>query len=66
MSALTLPDIERGSPVTVSGNAPVLNILQPVPEASLADAIRNPVDGIVVADQVILHSVILMNQDSLA
>ena len=56
VSALALPDIKRGAPVTVSGNPPVLDILQPVPEAALADGIRNPVNGIVVADQVILHS----------
>ena len=55
VSALTLPDIERGAPVAVSGNAPVLDILQPVTEPALADGIRNPVNGIVVADSVILH-----------
>ena len=54
MSALTLPDIQWCSPVTVSGNTPVLNVLKPVTETSLTDALRNPVDRVVVADQVIL------------
>ena len=53
MSALALPDIERGSPVTVAADAPVLDILDPVAEASLADTLRDPVDGVVVGDQVI-------------
>ena len=55
MTALTLPDIQRSSPVTVSGNTPVLNIFQPVAETSFSDTLRNPVNGVVVADQVILH-----------
>ena len=66
MSAFTLPDVQWCSPVTVSGNTPVLHILQPVAETTFTDAFRDPVDGIVVADQVILTAVILMNQDSLA
>ena len=53
-SALALPDIQRRAPVSVSGNAPVLYIFQPVSEASLADALRDPVDRVVVADQVVL------------
>ena len=55
MSALALPDIQRCSPVTVSGNTPVLNVLQPVAETSLTDVFRNPIDGIIVADQIILY-----------
>ena len=55
MSALTLPDIQWCSPVTVSGNTPVLNVLKPVTETSLTDALRNPVDSIVVTDQIILY-----------
>ena len=53
MSAFTLPDVQWCSPVTVSGNTPVLNVFQPVAETSLTDALRNPVDGVIVADQVI-------------
>ena len=55
MTALTLPDIQRSSPVTVPADAPVLHVLKPVAEASLADALRDPVDGIVVGDQILLH-----------
>ena len=56
MAALTLPDVQRSSPVTVPADTPVLYVLQPVAEAALADALRDPVDGVVVADQVVLHS----------
>ena len=55
MAALALPDIQWCSPVTVSGNTPVLNVLKPVTETSLTDALRNPVDGVVVADQIIFY-----------
>ena len=55
MSAFTLPDVQWCSPITVSGNTPVLNVFQPVAETSLTDALRNPVDSIVVTDQIILN-----------
>ena len=55
ISAAALPDIQGSSPVTVTGDRPVLNILQPVSEASCSDGFRNPVYGIVVADQVVLN-----------
>ena len=56
MAALTLPDVQRSSPVTVTADAPVLYVLQPVAETAFTDALRNPVYGVVVADQVVLHS----------
>ena len=56
MAALTLPDVQRSSPVTVTADAPVLYVLQPVAKTAFSDALRNPVDGVVVADQVVLHS----------
>ena len=55
MSALTLPDIQRSSPVTVTADSPVLYILEPVTETSFSDAFRDPVDCIVVCDQIILY-----------
>ena len=55
MATFTLPYRKRSSPVTVSGKSPVLNILQPVAEASFSDALRNPVDGVVVADQILFY-----------
>ena len=55
-AALALPDIKRRTPVSVSGNAPVLDILQPVAEAALSDGLRHPVYSIVIADQIILYS----------
>ena len=47
-AARALPNIERRAPVTVSGNSPVLNILQPVAETPLPDGRRNPVDSLIV------------------
>ena len=54
-AARALPDIERRAPVTVSGNAPVLNILQPVSKPPLPDGRRNPVYGPIVFYKVIPH-----------
>ena len=44
VSARALPDIKWGTPVTVTGNCPVLNVLQPVSETAGTDRFRNPVD----------------------
>ena len=52
-TAFTFPDVKRSSPVTVTGNCPVLNIFKPVAETSLTDGFRNPVYGIVITDQII-------------
>ena len=56
MTALTLPDIQRSSPVTVSGNTPILYILQPITETAFSDTFRNPVNGVVIANQILFHS----------
>ena len=53
MSTFTLPYRKWCSPVTVTGDTPVLDILKPVTETSFSDGIRDPVYSIVVADQVI-------------
>ena len=50
-----LPDRKRRAPVTVSGDAPVLHILQPVAETAFADGGRDPVHRVVVLDQLILY-----------
>ena len=55
LAAFALPDVEGGAPITVAAQAPVLDILQPVAKAALANALRDPIDSIVVADEVILH-----------
>ena len=54
-AALTFPDVQRSSPVTVSGNAPVLNVLQPVSETAFADVLRDPVDLLIILHQVIFN-----------
>ena len=54
-AVLTFPDIQRGAPVAVSGNTPVLDILQPLAEAAFPDALGNPVHGIVVRNEFVLH-----------
>src|SRR5699024_3037689 len=53
MAALTLPDIQGSTPVTVPGDGPVLDILQPVAKTSLADGFRDPVHRVIIADQVV-------------
>jgi len=53
VTTLTLPYRKWCSPVTVTGDTPVLDILKPVTETSFSDRIRDPVYSIVVADQVI-------------
>ena len=55
MSAAALPDVERRAPITVAADAPILHMLQPVAETPLADALGNPVDRVVVRDQLIAH-----------
>ena len=55
VSTFTFPDIERCTPVTVSADAPVLYIFQPVSKAALSDALRDPVDRIIIMDQVVFH-----------
>ncbi len=55
MSAVAAPDRNRRAPVSRSGNSPVLNICDPVAEALLAYEWREPVDAVVVGNQVILQ-----------
>ena len=55
VSALALPDIQRSSPVTVPADAPVLYILDPVAEAAFSDTLRDPVNCIIICDQIITH-----------
>ena len=50
-----LPDIEGRTPVAVSRDRPVLNVLNPVAEASLTDGLRNPVDLFVVPHEIVAH-----------
>ena len=54
-ASFTLPYRKRSAPVPVSAECPVLNIGDPFTKTSLADRFRDPVDGIVVADQIILY-----------
>ena len=55
MSALAFPNIQRRAPITVAADTPILHVFQPVSKATLADALRHPVDGIVVADEILLY-----------
>ena len=56
MAAAALPDVQWCSPVTVTADSPVLDILKPVTETSLTNAFRNPVDGVIIADQILFNS----------
>ena len=55
VSALTFPDIQWSSPVTDTADTPLLNNLNPDAETSLTDTFRDPVDCVVVSDQVIFY-----------
>ena len=50
-----LPDIEGRTPVAVSRDRPVLDVLDPVAETSLADGLRHPVDLFVVPHEIVAH-----------
>ena len=56
VTAGAFPDVQRRAPVTVTADTPILHVLQPVAEAALADGFGNPVDGVVVADQILTDS----------
>ena len=55
MAALALPDVQRRAPVAVPADGPILDVLQPVPEAALANALREPFHHIVVGNELLLH-----------
>ena len=56
MSAvITFPDIKRSSPITVTGNPPILYILKPVPKSAFSDCFRNPVDLFIIIDQILFY-----------
>ncbi|SCH04461.1 Uncharacterised protein [uncultured Ruminococcus sp.] len=54
MPARALPDIERRTPIAVTADGPILHILKPIAKTALANALRHPMNRVVVADQVIL------------
>ncbi len=53
VTAFTFPHIKRCSPISVTRNRPVLNVLKPVSETSRSDGFGDPVDGVVVPYKVI-------------
>ncbi len=55
IAALAAPDRDRGAPVTVSGDRPVLDVRDPVAKALFADEVRMPFDGVVVGNELILE-----------
>ena len=56
ISALALPNIQRSTPVTITGNPPVLNVLQPVAETAFSDGSGNPVNCLIIANQILPYS----------
>ena len=56
VAALAFPDVEGSAPVTVTADAPVLDVFEPVAETALADAFGNPVNCVIILDKVILDS----------
>ena len=55
-STVTLPDIQRCTPVTITADTPILNIFQPVAKTSLTDTFRYPVNCIIISNQIIFYS----------
>ena len=55
MTAFAGPDRQRRAPVTLAGQTPVDDVLQEVAHAAFLDVVRHPVDGAVVAHQLIAH-----------
>ena len=55
VTAGAFPDVQRRAPITVTADTPILYVLQPVAEAALADGFGDPVDGVVVADQILTN-----------
>ncbi len=55
MAAGAFPYVQRSTPITVAADAPILYVLQPLPKATLADGVRNPVDGVVVGNELFLY-----------
>ena len=55
VTALAFPNIQRRAPITVAADTPILHVFQPVSKATLADTLRHPVDGIIVADEILLY-----------
>ena len=55
MTAFAGPDRQRRTPVTLAGQTPVDDVLQEVAHAAFLDVVRHPVDGAVVAHQLVVH-----------
>ena len=51
MSTFTGPDIERCTPISVTADSPVLNVLEPVAESSLSYAFGNPIYSVIISDE---------------
>ena len=49
------PDGQRRAPVALAGQAPVHDVLQEVAHAAFLDVVGHPVDGAVVAHQLVAH-----------
>ena len=48
VTAGALPDVEGRAPVSVTGETPVLHVLEPVAKASLTDILGDPIYRVVV------------------
>ena len=55
VTAGAFPDVKGSSPISVSRKTPVLNVLEPVTKAALTDRLGNPVDCVVVSDNILTH-----------
>ena len=55
VAAGAFPDVKGSTPISVSRKTPVLNVFKPVSESALADALGDPVDGIVVSYKIVAN-----------
>ena len=55
VTALTLPDVKRSTPISVTGETPVLNVGKPITETTLTDILGNPVYGVIILNKVVTH-----------
>ena len=55
VTAFAAPDRDRSTPVSVSGDRPVVDVFQPVSESLFTDEIREPVYAVVIGNQFVFQ-----------
>ena len=50
-AAGAFPNVEGSTPITVTADTPILNMLKPFTKTALADRLRNPVYSIIIFNE---------------